>query len=117
MQDKEGSKAMSIYILICFLLAGAAGVGFKLKMTERDELSSEYARLYLLNQKVGTELSPNIADYWTRVDDGRLIPVEQATRDATPTTLINIAAARKLGDDQVSIQTTPTPTDKRTYME
>ena len=29
MQDKEGSKAMSIYIVICFLLAGAAGVGYK----------------------------------------------------------------------------------------
>ena len=77
MQDKEGSKAMSIYIVICFLLAGAAGVGFKLKMTERDEVSSDYARLYSLNQKVGAELSPNIADYWTRVSDGRLVPVDQ----------------------------------------
>lgn len=122
MQDKEGSKAMSIYIVICFLLAGAAGVGFKLKMTERDEVSSDYARLYSLNQKVGAELSPNIADYWTRVSDGRLVPVDQDIKDKTPSTLVAIAEKHKLresngAEDQVDIQTTPMPTDKRTYME
>lgn len=122
MQDKEGSKAMTIYILVCFLLAGAAGVGFKLKMTERDEVASDYSRLYTLNQKVGAELSPNIADYWTRVSDGRLVPIDQETKDRTPSTLIAIADKHKLKDtqgpdDQLDIQTTPAPTDKRTYME
>ncbi|CAG0966194.1 hypothetical protein PLCT2_01054 [Planctomycetaceae bacterium] len=122
MQDKEGSKAMSIYIVICFLLAGAAGVGFKLKMDEREELSSEYARLYTLNQKVGQELSPNIADYWTKVDNGTLKPVTSETKDSTPSRLIGLAEKHGLRDtqgpdDQFDIQSTPTPTDKRTYME
>src|SRR5262245_28191073 len=98
MQDKEGSKAMTIYIVICFLLAGAAGVGFKLKMTERDELSSDYSRLYTLNQKVGFELSPNIADYWSRVAQGTLKPVTQQVKDGTPSALIKLAEKHNLKD-------------------
>ncbi|MCC6148710.1 MAG: hypothetical protein IT461_00540 [Planctomycetes bacterium] len=122
MQDKEGSKAMSIYIVICFLLAGAAGVGFKLKINERDELSSEYSRLYTLNQKVGQELSPNVADYWNKVENGTLKPVTAETKDSTPSSLIGLAEKHGLrdtqgADDQFDIQSTPTPTDKRSYME
>ena len=122
MQDKEGSKAMSIYIVICFLLAGAAGVGFKLKMSERDEISSEYSRLYTLNQKAGAELSPNIADYWARVSDGRLVPVDQVIKDRTPSTLIGLAEKHKLRDtqgpeDQFDVQTTPAWSPKSAYME
>lgn len=122
MQDKEGSKAMTIYILVCFLLAGAAGVGFKLKMTERDELAEEYSRLYTLNQKVGLELTPNIVDYWNKVSNGTLKPVTPEIKAGTPSALIKLAEEHGLkdtqgNDDQFDIQSTPTPTDKRAYME
>jgi hypothetical protein len=122
MQDKEGSKAMGVYIVVCFALAIAAGVGFKLKMNEREEMENEYSRLYGRNLRIARELSPNIADYWVRVSDGRLVPVDQEKKDGTPSALISLAEKHGLKDtkgedDQFDIQTTPTPGDKKTYME
>lgn len=117
MQDKEGSKAMTVYILACFLLAGAAGIGFKLKMNERDELAGEYSRLYTLNNTIGAELSRNIADYWNKVANGTLKPVTPETKDSTPSRLIALAEEHGLTDDQFDIQTTPAWTDKKSYVE
>lgn len=116
MQDKEGSKAIAVYIIVCFLLAGAAGVGYKLKMTERDELSDNYGRLYTYNQKVGLELSPNIQDYWNKVASGTLKPVTAEIKEATPETIKNIAKKHNL-DNTGKFPSGPTPRYDRNFTE
>lgn len=120
--DKEGSNAMTAYIVICFLLAGAAGVGYKLKMDQREELAQDYPRLYALNQKIGQELSYNINRYYLLVRDDVIKPINLETKAQTPSQLVEIAELQKLRDtqgpeDQIDIQVAPKMTDKRNYME
>jgi hypothetical protein len=42
MGEQEGSKAMTVYIVVCFGLAMAALVGFKLMNDKRSELENQY---------------------------------------------------------------------------
>ncbi len=122
MKEKDGSRAMTAYILICFLLAGAAGVGYKLRMERRDELADSYGRLYTMNQKIGLELAPNIDKYYQLVASEELKPIDANAKAATPEECMKIADSLNLkqgvgADDKVDIPGTPSLADKKSYVE
>ncbi|MEZ5993719.1 MAG: hypothetical protein R3E76_15405 [Planctomycetota bacterium] len=66
MGDGEGSKAMTIYIVACFLLAMVALVGYKYKNEEREELSTEYVNLAGQFADMSAAYAPNINDYYRK---------------------------------------------------
>jgi hypothetical protein len=92
---EEGSKAMTIYIVACFLLAMVALVGYKFVNEEREELSSEYVTLAGSFADMSAAFAPNINEYYRKVKDGQIKPPDKAARDATNTRLREIA--NKLG--------------------
>ena len=95
MGDGEGSKAMTIYIVACFLLAMVALVGYKYKNEEREELSTEYVNLAGQFADMSAAYAPNINDYYRKVEAGLIKRVDKDVRDQTHVTLGKIA--EKLG--------------------
>lgn len=97
MQEKaEGSRAMNAYIVVCFVLAAAALVAYKLTNDKRTELSAEYL---VLAQKVADMqggLAPNIADYYSKVKGGQIVKIGKAVKDDTHLTLKAIAESDDL---------------------
>ena len=88
---EEGSKAMTIYIVACFLLAMVALVGYKFANEKRLELSGEYVQLSQSVADVQAAFAPNINDYYRKVKDGDIKPIDKAARDNTHVRLGEIA--------------------------
>ena len=123
MNEQEGGKAMTIYIVACFVLAMVALVGYKFKNDERAELSTEYVDLAGKFADISAAYAPNINDYYRKVKDGVIKPpADKEVRDNTHVHLRKIA--EKLGinegtgaDDHLDIIThRATPKYKR-YLE
>lgn len=97
-QNADGSRAMTIYIVICFGLALVALGAFKVKNDERADLAQEYR---LLSQQVVDMQDPrggmakHIGDYYRLVKMGTLTRVNKAVKDDTYRALK--AAAENLG--------------------
>jgi hypothetical protein len=92
---EEGSKAMTIYIVACFLLAMVALVGYKFVNEERQELSGEYVTLAGSFADMSAAFAPNINEYYRKVKDGQIKPPDKTARDNTHVRLGEIA--NKLG--------------------
>lgn len=96
MNEQEGSKAMTIYIVACFLLAMVALVGYKFKNDERADLSTEYLSLAGKFADISAAYAPNINDYYRKVKDGVIKPpADKEVRDNTHVQMREIA--KKLG--------------------
>ncbi|MCC6575433.1 MAG: hypothetical protein IT462_16775 [Planctomycetes bacterium] len=114
--ERDGSKAMTVYIIICFTLALAAGVGYKLMNDRREELIGDYPSLRKNIQEIdsggGRGLLPSVANYYELVRSGEIQqPSEDDKRDI-PIYLAEIAAKLQLADttgpqDQIDIPTAP----------
>lgn len=91
MGDGEGNKAMTIYIVACFLLAMVALVGYKLKNDEREERSAEYVNLAGQFADMSGAYAPNINDYYRKVEAGLIKLVDKDVRDKTHVSLGKIA--------------------------
>lgn len=84
MNEQEGSKAMTIYIVACFVLAMVALVGYKFKNDERSDLSTEYLDLAGKFADISAAYAPNINDYYRKVKDGVIKPpADKDVRDNT----------------------------------
>ncbi len=92
-EQGEGSKAMNIYIVACFVLAAGALVAYKTTNDKRDELSSEYRMLYQKVTDVQAGLAPNIADYYRKVKNKQIFTVDKEVKDNTHLKLKEIAEA------------------------
>lgn len=96
MQDGgEGSRAMNAYIVVCFVLAAAALVGYKVTNDERAELSDEYRALAQKVADIQGGLAPNIADYYRKEKNGLIFTVRKDVKDDTYKSLK--AVAEELG--------------------
>ena len=91
MGENEGSKYMTIYIMVCFLLAMVALVGYKFKNEEREELALEYVDLAGKFADMSAAFAPNVNDYYRKVADGVIKPVDKNVRDNTHVKLREIA--------------------------
>lgn len=94
MKEREGTTAMTVYILVCFVLAGAAAVGFKLMRDRVTELTDSYHATADLRLKIDEDLYPNIKNYYDAVSRGDLTPVSQKVKDETAQDLETIARDR-----------------------
>jgi hypothetical protein len=92
---EEGSKAMTIYIVACFVLAMVALVGYKFVNEEREALSTEYVNLAGSFADMSAAFALNINDYYRKVDSGQIKPLDKEARDSTHVRLGDIAG--KLG--------------------
>jgi hypothetical protein len=88
MGDKDGSKAMSIYIVVCFGLAMAALVGFKMLNDERDQLQADYVRLARQWHEVNV-MADNVRNYYNLRADGEITAADRRQIDATESNLRN----------------------------
>lgn len=95
MGDGEGSKAMTIYIVACFLLALGALVAYKFANEEREELAGEFVDLAGKFADINGAYAPNINDYYRKVKEGFIKQVDKDVRDNTHVRLREIA--NKLG--------------------
>jgi hypothetical protein len=92
MNDQEGSKAMTIYIVACFVLAMVALVGYKFKNEEREELAAEYVDLNNKFADIHQAYAPNINDYYRKVATKQIQPhPNKEFRDQTHVRLREIA--------------------------
>ncbi|MBZ0135936.1 MAG: hypothetical protein K8I27_06145 [Planctomycetes bacterium] len=111
MNENEGSKAMTIYIVACFVLAMVALMGYKLKNDQREELSTEYLDLAGKFADISAAYAPNINDYYRKVKDGVIKPpADKKVRDNTHVLLGNIANKLGInegtgGDDRLDVVT------------
>jgi hypothetical protein len=91
MAEQEGSKAMTVYIVVCFVLAAGGLIGYKMMEDKRTELSGEYSALAGKIQDVGGALEPSIRDYYNKVQLGLIEPPDRETTDQTHKTLRQVA--------------------------
>lgn len=87
----EGSNAMTIYVVVCFVLAAAAMVAYKYNNDRREELRGEYENLTGKYADISGALSPNIADYYRKVKSGDIRPADKEKRDNTHVNLSSVA--------------------------
>lgn len=119
---EEGSKAMTIYIVACFLLAMVALVGYKFVNDERETLSDEYVLLAGSFADMSAAFAPNINEYYRKVKDGQIKPPDKEARDNTHVRLSEIA--NKLGiregtgaDDHLDVGTPVNKVVNKLYRE
>jgi hypothetical protein len=119
---EEGSKAMTIYIVACFMLAMVALVGYKFVNEEREALSSEYVNLAGSFADMSAAFAPNINEYYRKVKDGQIKPIDKDARDNTHVRLGEIA--NKLGimagtgaDDHLDVGTPVSKVVNKMYRE
>ncbi|MCA8912973.1 MAG: hypothetical protein KDB82_14835 [Planctomycetes bacterium] len=98
MGDGEGSKAMTIYIVACFLLAMVALVGYKFANQDREELAGEYVSLAGQFADMSAAYAWNINDYYRKVEAGLIKPIDKDVRDNTHIRLREIADDLKIKD-------------------
>ena len=91
MGDGEGSKAMSIYIVVCFALAMGALIGYKLTNDRRADLETEYINLANRVADISGAYSLNIDAYYRKVEAGDIKVIDKTVRDATRTQLREVA--------------------------
>jgi hypothetical protein len=90
-QQAEGSKAMTIYIVICFVLAAGALLAYKVMNDKRTELAAEYRARFQNVVDIQAALAPSIQDYYRRVANKEIRTVDKNVKDSTPTALREIA--------------------------
>jgi len=90
-ESGEGSKAMNAYIVICFVLAAAALIAYKMSNDKRVELSDEYKTLAQKVADIQGGLAPNIADYYRKRKAGQIFTVDKDVKDNTHLALKQIA--------------------------
>lgn len=123
MNEQDGSKAMTVYIVACFVLAMVALMGYKLKNDERDELSGEYLNLAGRFADISAAFAPNINDYYRKVKDGVIKPpADKDVRDNTHVKLGEIATQLGIrestgADDRLDVITNRRDTKFRRYYE
>lgn len=125
--EREGSKAMSVYIVICFALAMGAAVGYKLMNDKREELLGAYPRTRMLAQELDKGLMPNVTRYYELVRAGEIQPPSPDDMLEIPAIMATIACGKDPGclglldtagpQDQVDMPTSPQNEDRREYME
>ena len=91
MGEQEGSKAMTIYIVVCFVLAAAGLVGYKMMEDRRASLATRYGELAAKIQDMGGARSPSIRDYWNKVQLGLITPLDREAMDNTHNVLREVA--------------------------
>ena len=121
MNDSDGSKLMSIYIGICFLLAAGAGIAYKAMDDERGVLNQEYVSLNAKHGEIRV-YSKSIKTYYRMVKSGEIAPVTEKTKRDTPNLLASIALDKlrlstDRNNDQFDYKNIPDWTDKRLYVE
>lgn len=87
----ESSNAMTIYVVVCFLLAGVAMVAYKYNNDMREELRTEYESLTGKYADISGALSPNIADFYRKVKSGEIQQADKTVRDNTHVRLNSVA--------------------------
>lgn len=127
-QQGSGSKAMTIYIVVLFVLSAAALVGFKIMNDKRSELAAEYGARYQNVVDIQGALYPSINDYYKKVKNGDIRTVNFAVKRDTHAALRAIAeAVGRTGseggirestgpDDRLDIEVEP-GVNKKQYME
>ena len=119
---EEGSKAMTIYIVACFLLAMVALVGYKFVNEEREALSDEYVGLAVSFADMSAAFAPNINEYYRKVRDGQIKPPDKEARDNTHVRLREIAKPLDItegtgNDDHLDMGTPVGKVVNKTYRE
>ncbi len=94
MAEQEGSKAMSIYIVACFVLAAVALVGYKVMEDRRNELASDYEALAANLHEIAGVYYPSINEYYYMVKLGLIEPHDQGAMDNAPSALRQLAEER-----------------------
>jgi hypothetical protein len=119
---EEGSKAMTIYIVACFLLAMGALVGYKFVNEQRETLSTDYVQLAGSFADISAAFAPNINEYYRKVKDGQIKPPDKEARDNTHVRLRELA--KPLGitegtgpDDHLDMGTPVSKPVQRLYLE
>lgn len=95
MGDQDGSKAMTVYIVACFVLALGALVLFKFQEDKRDSLSGEVRDLTTKFADMHSALALNIRDYYRKVAEKQINPIDDEVKDNTDVEMRRIA--EKLG--------------------
>jgi hypothetical protein len=119
---EEGSKAMTVYIVACFLLAMGALVGYKFVNDERETLSTDYVQLAVQFADIQAAFAPNINSYYSKVKAGLIKPPDKEARDNTHVRLGEIA--NKLGiregtgaEDHLDVGTPVSKVAHKSYRE
>lgn len=98
-QQAEGSKAMTIYIVVCFVLAAGALLAYKVMNDKRTELAAEYRARYQNVVDIQAALAPSINDYYRKVKSGEIRTVNKAVKDSTQTALREVAEKLAINED------------------
>jgi hypothetical protein len=88
MGENEGSRAMSIYIVVCFSLAAAALFGMKMFNDERTQLSADFQRLTTEWYEIDV-MANNVRSYYNLRADGQIQAADRRQIDATESSLRN----------------------------
>jgi len=103
MGEQDGSKAMTIYIVVCFALAMAALVGYKLLNDEREDVSAQYVTLARQWSEMNV-MADNIRTYYMMRADGSIQAPDYSEMDQTHAMLRNLATEQlNLNSDQLDI--------------
>lgn len=97
MGQQDGSKAMTIYIVVCFALAMAALVGYKLMNDKRSVLADDYARASNQFADISLGYARNINNFHFGHKQGQYQRNDLATMMDTPQEFRRILEAAPIG--------------------
>lgn len=117
-----GAKAVNLYIVVCFVLAAAGAVGYKLVNDRSTELSAEYVHAARQAKEIREVLAPSIGEYYQLVSAGSIERIDAETKANTSIKIADIAKQLRLRDsdrtdDQVDIPLTPSEKTGKIYNE
>lgn len=87
--ERDGGKAMSVYIAVCLVLTLGAAVGYKLMNDKREELLSAYPRMREFTMEIDTAMM-NVANYYELVRSKDLKPPSPDQLNKIPQYIIEI---------------------------
>lgn len=94
MAEQEGSKAMTVYIVVCFALAMAALVGYKVMNDKRSSLADDYRRSSNQFADISLGYARNINNFYFGQSQGQYQRNDLETMAATPVEFRRIAQDR-----------------------
>lgn len=122
MGDHEGSRAMTIYIVVCFVLAMGALVAYKTYNDRRVEAADDYVKLAEQYADISAAYSRNIRQYYRMKNSGELDVVDKDYRDNTHVMLRQLAeklgiTQRTGGEDRLTITPKSSEKEREGYNE
>lgn len=97
MENKDGSKLMTGYILVCFVLAAGAMIGYKIMNDKREALASEYISVGKKYVEIRDYQSRSLHNYYK--DSNRVNNRHEKEKRASETVEILEKIAQGIGID------------------